>query len=421
MTDTMDRALDPTFRRRRLLRRLAITVALAGGVAALLFLLPGWLRPTIPLERLRVETVDRGPVESVIEASGTVIPAFEKVLSSPVEARVERILKRPGAAVAPGDEILELDTSAARLELERTEDRLAQKRNERERLEAELDGKLAALAHRAESLKLDAEIAGHRLEQARALHDQGLLSESELRQAEVEAKKAEIELRQVDEDRTNARRENGAALRSVGLDLQILQGERDEAKRRLELATTRADRPGVVTWTVPEEGATVQRGETIARIADLDSFRVEGTVSDLHSARLTEGLPVHVLVGDGSLDGTLSSVHPTIENGVVHFTVDLAQPTHPGLRNNLRVDVLVVTGRTREALRIPKGPFARAAGDALYVVEGSPPRRAVRRPVRLGVSGFDFVEVASGLAQGERVIVSDMSRYDHLDVVDLRD
>jgi len=417
----MDRALDPAFRRRRLLVRLGFATTLVAGVALLLVLLPGWLRPSVSRERLRIETVTRGPVESVIEASGTVIPAFEKVLSSPVEARVERILKRPGAQVEPGDEILELDTSSAKLDLERTGDRLAQKRNERERLEAELDGKLAELSHRAESLKLDAEIAGHRLEQTRELHDQGLLSEAELRQAEVAAKKAQIELRQVDEDRASARRENAASLRSVDLDLKILEGERDEAKRRLDLATTRSDRRGVVTWTVPEEGATVQRGETIARIADLDSFRVEGTVSDLHSSRLSEGLPVHVLVGDTSLDGTLAAVHPTIDNGVVHFTVDLDQPTHPELRNNLRVDVLVVTGRTRDALRVPKGPFTRGSGDALFVVDGDPPQRAERRPVRLGLSGYDFVEVTSGLTEGERVIVSDMSEYDHLDGVDIRD
>jgi len=416
----MDRALDPAFRRRRLIRRVGLAVALAGGVALLLVLLPGWLRPSVSRERLRIETVDRGPVESVIEASGTVIPAFEKVLSSPVEARVEKILKRPGAQVAPGDEILELDTSSAKLDLERTGDRLAQKRNERARLEAELDGKLAELSHRAESLKLDAEIAAHRLEQTRELRKQGLLSESELRQAEVEEKKAQIELRQVDEDRQAARRENAAALRSVDLDLKILEGERDEAKRRLELATTRSDRSGVVTWTVPEEGATVQRGETVARIADLDSFRVEGTVSDLHSASLHEGLPVHVLVGEKSLDGTLASVHPTIDNGVVHFTVELAHPTDPALRNNLRVDVLVVTGRSRDTLRVPKGSFAGGDGAALYVVEGDPPRRAARRPVRLGRSGFDYVEVTSGLAEGERVIVSDMSDYDPADVVDIR-
>jgi len=421
MDNAMDRDLDPAFRRRTLIRRLATGAAIAGGILTLLLLLPAWLRPSVDRARIRIETVERGPVEAVIEASGTVIPAFEKVLSSPVEARVERVLKRPGAAVEPGDEILELDTSGARLELDRTEDRLAQKRNELEGLRVDLQSELAELDHRLESLRLDAEIAGYRLDQERALHEQGLLADAALRQAEVESKKAQIEVAQVEQAKEAARRKNAAALRAVELDIQILQGDRDDAARRLERANTRSDRPGVVTWVVPEEGATVRRGETIARIADLDSFRVEGTISDFHSARLAEGLPVRVLVDGEPLTGTLAAIDPTIENGVVRFTVELDESTHPKLRNNLRVDVLVVTGHERDAIRLRKGPFIQAAGDAVFVVEGDPPAHAVRRSVHLGLSGFEFVQVIEGLAPGERVIVSDMSDYDHLERVGIDD
>jgi HlyD family secretion protein len=418
MDNAMDREVARSVRRARLVRRVGVAAAVVAAVAALLVLLPGWLRPSVDRDRIRIETVDRGPVEAVLEASGTVIPAFEKVVSSPVEARVERILRRPGAAVEPGDEILELDTSSARTELDRTEDRLAQKRNELEQLRIELDAELAELGNRLESRGLDAEILRHRLDQVRQLHEQGLLSDAELRQAEVEAEKAALELRQLERSKAAARRKNAAQLRAVELDIEILEGERDAIRRRLERATTRSDRRGVVTWVVPEEGATVRRGETIARIADLDSFRVEGSVSDLHASRLAEGLPVRVLVDGEPLNGTLSAVHPTIENGVVRFTVELDEPSHPKLRNNLRADVLVVTGRERETLRVPKGPFTGTG--TVFVVEGDPPARALRRDVRLGISGYDHVAVESGLREGDRVIVSDMSDFSHLDRVRIK-
>lgn len=417
MTDPMDRTLDPSYRRRRLLRRLASGTATAGGVIALLILLPSWLRPSIDRNRIRIETVDRGPVDAVIESSGTVVPAYEKVLSSPVEARIERILRRPGSAVEPGDEILELDTSGARLELARIEDRLTQKRNELEQLRIALDAELAELERRLESRRLDAEIAGFRLEQQRDLHERGLLAESALRQAEVEAKKAGIEVAQVEGAKRDARRENGAALRAVEIDIEILEGERDEAARRLDRATTRSDRRGVVTWVVPEEGATVRRGDTVARIADLDSFRVEATVSDLHAPRLEEGLPVRALIDGEPLTGTLATIDPTIEDGAVRFTVELDDSDHPKLRDSLRVDVLVITGREDDTLRVPKGPFT--GSGTLFVVEGDPPARAVRRDVRLGITGYERVQVLDGVNLAERVIVSDMSDYDHLDHVEI--
>ena len=415
----MDRELDPKVRRWRIARRVLAGTGAVAAVAAVLLLLPAWLRPSVDRDRIRIEPVTRGPVTAVVEASGTVIPAFEKVLSTPVEARVERVVLRPGAAVEAGDEILELDTSGARLDLERIDDRLAQKRNELQQLEIDLETELSELDNRLESLRLDAEIAGHRLEQRHRLHAEGLLADEALRQTEVEAKKAAIELRQLEEAKRAARRGNATRLRAVELDIDILEGERREAARRLERATTRSDRRGVVTWVVPEEGVTVARGETVARIADLDSFRVEGTVSDLHSSRLGEGLPVRVLVDGEILAGRLASVHPTIEDGVVRFSVELEQSAHPKLRNNLRVDVLVVTGRERDTLRIPKGPFTASAGSELFVAEGEPAARARSRRVRLGVVGHEFVEVLDGLAEGERVIVSDMSDYDHLDEVEI--
>lgn len=117
----MDRELDASFRRGVMRRR----VAWAGGsvalVAAILLFLPGWLRPSIAREQIRTGRVDRGPIEGIVEASGQVIPAFEGVLSSPVEARVRKILKRPGEAVKAGEEILALDTEASRIQMERLE------------------------------------------------------------------------------------------------------------------------------------------------------------------------------------------------------------------------------------------------------------------------------------------------------------
>jgi HlyD family secretion protein len=69
----------------------------------------------------------------------------------------------------------------------------------------------------------------------------------------------------------------------LALELGTLLRERDEAQRQVELGTARADRTGVVTWAVAEEGAVVRRGDVLARVADLRSFRVETTHSDVHA------------------------------------------------------------------------------------------------------------------------------------------
>lgn len=414
----MDRELDVSFRRRLMGRR----VAWAGGTVALLvailLLLPGWLRPSIARERIRTGVVDRGPIEGVVEASGSVIPAFEGVISSPLEARVEKVLKRPGEVVRAGEAILKLDVSSAQLQLEKLEDQLARKANEQEQTRIGLEKNLTELNGRIESQKLDVEASRYREEQNRKLRADGLVSEQVLRGSEVEAKKARIELAQLLEQAGNERRATQAQIRGLELDLATLRKERDEARRLLDLATTRSNRSGVLTWVVPREGATVARGEVIARIADLDSFRVEATVSDVHSARLHPGQPVKVMVDGEPLAGRLASIDPTIENGAIRFKVDLDEPRNPKLRNNLNVDVLVVTESRRDALRVPKGPFARGGeSEQVFVVRGD---RAVRRTARIGVPGYEHYEVLDGLAAGDEVVLSDMSEYEHLEQVKLK-
>jgi HlyD family secretion protein len=414
--ERMDRELDASFRRQQIWRRVGWTGGSLVLIAAVLLLLPGWLRPSLERDRLRIGTVDRGPVEGIIEASGTVIPAFEGVLSSPVEARVEKILKRPGEVVKAGEEILKLDTSASRLTFERLQDQLSKKINEQLQLRLSLEKELSDLNGRIESGRLDSEAAQYRADQNRKLRTDGLVSEQTLRAAEVEAKKAQIELAQLEKSVGNARRSTEAQLQGLDLDLAILRKELDEARRQLDLATTRSDRSGVLTWVVPREGATIQRGEVIARIADLDSYRVEATVSDIHASSLRPGLPVRTLLdGKQLVNGRLSQIYPTIENNAVKFTADLDDPRHPELRNNLGLDVLVVTGSRPNALRVPKGPFIQGGViQKVFVIQGD---RAVRRDVRLGVTGYDHSEILDGLAEGDEIILSDMKDYLHLEQV----
>jgi HlyD family secretion protein len=362
--------------------------------------------------------VDRGVVEGVVEASGTVVPAFARALSSPIEARVVKILMRPGARVRQGDAILELDTSATRLDLERLEDKLAQKTNDEQQARLSLSRSLTDLKSRIERQRLDAQILDYRAEQNRKLHGEGLVSEAALRAAEVEAKKAGIELRQLADSVADTERSTAAQLAGIALERQTLGKERDEARHQLDLATTRSDQSGVLTWVIPEEGATVRRGDVLARVADLASFRIEATVSDIHAAHLAAGLPVRVKLDERDLPGRVASVQPAIENGTVKFTVDLADSGNAKLRDHLRVDVFVVTAEKGSVLRLVKGPYAKdGAAEQVFVVVGG---RAVRREVRFGAEGEDRFEVLSGLALGDEVIVSDMKDYLDLTQIQLR-
>ena len=408
----MDRELDIGIRRKRTIRRIVTALIVLGTAAGLLVGARSWLRPSIRRDDVRFGIVQRGDMEETIRASGTVVPAFERVLTSPVEARVVRVLRSAGAVLQPGDPILELDTSATRLELEKLEERLAQNENDREQRRLELDGSLADLEARMETQRLDMEIARYRLTQNSQLRGDGLISEALFKESEVAVEKARIQLGQLEDGVVAARGSNEVQLARLELDARILRREQDDTRRQLELATTRTEQPGVLTWVVEEPGTLLGRGDLIARIADLDSFRVEATVSDAYASRLDVGQQVRVVIGDEEMPAVLSTILPTIEDGALRFTVDLEQASDTRLRHNLRVDVLVVTGFRGDVLQIPRGPYIRGGGEGhqVFVVRGD---LAVRTDVRVGIAGHEYLELIEGLNEGDEVIVSDMRNKIH--------
>jgi HlyD family secretion protein len=414
----MDRKLDSSVTRRRIMRRSAAGVAVAAALVAVYALAAALITPSLARARVRTAVVDRGPVESVTSAAGTVVPEVEQVVSSPIDARVVRILKRPGDALKKGDPIVTLDTSATSLAIDKVDQQIALKANAQESVRLELEKTLKDLESQIAAKRLDLDSLEAQLERDRKLASAGLLSATSVRDSELRAQKARIELAQLDAEIANARAATKTKLEGLALEMESLRKDRAEAAHQLDLATMTSDRDGVLTWVIAEEGATVAHGAVIARVADLGSFRVDATISDVHAQEMAAGLPVKVRIDEAYLDGTVAGVLPTIQNGTMTITVALANPADPRLRANLRVDVFVVTDRRADALRLRKGPYANAAGEYdVFVVRGD---RAVRTKVRLGISGVDEYEVAEGLEPGDEVIISDMRDYARASEVLLR-
>ena len=386
-------------------------------LALVLAALPGWIRPSVNRSRIRTARVTAGPIEAVITASGTVMPEVERVLSSPLDARVMRILQRPGSRLKQGDAVVELDISESVLALDKVVKDLKIKDNQQAQTRLSLEKSLVDLDGRLEVKGLELQSAQARLEADQQLFEEGIFSRESLRRSELAVKQTQIELSQLRQERANAERVSAVQLEGLSLERGSLDKEAAQARRLLDLSTTKSDRDGVLTWVISQEGALVRRGDVIARIADLSSFRVAATVSDVHAGRLRTGMPAVVRGTELDLQGTVSEVFPTVENGVLNFTVALAQPSHPGLRPSLRTDVLVITERKARALRVTRGPFADNAARQAFVVRGE---RAVRVPIEIGTSGADDVEVLAGLSEGDEIIISDMKDYLHLAEVGIK-
>lgn len=413
----MDRPIDIEVQKRRTVKRV-ITALI--GLAAVGFVFAAtidWLRPSIKRNDVQVARVERGRVEATLEANGTIVPLFEQVVSSPVEARVLRIERRAGDRVKTGDELLTLDTAATQLEAARLGERVAQRENDMTKLRLQLEESIESLRAQIEQKKLDAEIVRYTAEQKAKLRSEGLISEQDALAAQAQSKKAAIELRNLNDALTRTMRSRDVQLAASNSEVTMARREREESQRQVELAMLRADRDGILTSIVNEAGATVRRGDVIARIADLSSYRVDASISDVHAARLSAGMRVRVILDGVVIAGTIENVDPRIVSGVAKFTVTLDEPSHKQLRNNQRVDVEVITGARNGALIVRRGALARTNADRAFVVRGD---NAVRVPVRFGLAGRETIEIVEGLSEGESVVISDLSEYEDVSEIKLK-
>jgi HlyD family secretion protein len=411
----MDQAIPIDTLRRRRLRRIAGAACLFAALCAGAWGLNRLLRPSVEAGSIVVSEVRYGKVDNTINAAGVVIPVHEEVVASPGASRVARVHAKPGQQVRQGDLLLELDDRAIRLALEALKEQLAQQDNRVATLGLEMAQKIKQTRSAIELLEIDLQAARVRHERNQKLRSSGIVSGEDLLTAELNVKRTEIQLRQQRELVEDTRRATAGAIAAARLQQAILQ--KQIAQQAQLLAQTRVCAPfaGMLTWVLEEEGASVAAGQLVARVSELNNYRVEASLSDFHARQLAAGQPVRIEQNGDLLAGTVRTVLPEIQNGSIKLLVDLARPRNPNLHNKMRVDVNVITERRDKVLVLDNGAAFNGRGrqPAFAVRDGA----ARKTALELGASDGKVIEVVAGARAGERFIVSDTAAFKELDSI----
>lgn len=415
----MDQALDIDLLRRRGRQRLAAGALACAALAASAWGLNRVLRPSLGSSDVAIAEVRRGSVDNTVDAAGVVVPVHEEVVSSPGASRVARVLAKPGQVVHAGDLLLELDDREIRLALESFKEQLAQQDNRILVLGQELEQKLKQTASSIELLEIDLQAARAALDRNQQLRSSGLVSGENLLTSQLNVKRRDIELRQQRALLEDTRRATAANIAAARLQQAILH--KQIARQEDLLAQTRVRAPigGMLTWVLEQEGASVAPGQLVARVSELNNYRVEATLSDFHARLLAPGQAVRVEQNGEALAGSVHTVLPEVENGSIKLLVDLADPRNPQLRNKMRVDVKVVTARRANVLVLESGAAFNGKGpQPAFVVRDGVARKTV---LDLGASDGKVVEVVAGARAGERFIVSDTAAFKDRDSIRITD
>ncbi|MBW3545543.1 MAG: HlyD family efflux transporter periplasmic adaptor subunit, partial [Bacteroidetes bacterium] len=352
--------------------------------------------------------ISTGPIQASLTATGAVVPEFEQSISSPLQARIDSVYHPAGTLVKRGAPILKLDLSYSQLELEKLQEGLQKRRNEANLIRLRMEKNLADLQSQYDIKKLRISSLESELENEQKLQQIGGGTGENVRQAALSLQIAKRELQQLEEQILNQQKTNQADLTTLQFEIRIEEKGINELRRRMEQAEIRAARDGVIVYVKDKLGATVSAGEELVRLADLSRFKVSATISEVYAAELKTGGRAMVRAGGQNLPGIITRVKPEVKNGLITFELGLEDANATVLRPNLQVDVYVVTAYKEGVLVVKNGAFYKGKKDQqVFVVRGD---KAIKRTVDIGLTNIDQVEIM-GLADGDELIISDMTDY----------
>ena len=400
-------------RRRRF--KLAVAVALLATLCATAWAINRAVRPTIGVADIHVAEVRRGAIANTINASGVVIPVHEELVSSPFQTHVAKVHAKLGQHVKAGELLLLLDDKAIGLALDAIKEQLAQQDNRILGLTLEMEQKRKQLVSSIELLEIDLQSTQAKWQRFQTLRTSGAVSGEDMLTAELNVKRTEIQLRQQRELIEDVRRATDSSIDGARLQQSILRKQLQQQQLLLDQASVRAPFAGMLTAILADEGASVATGQLVAKVSELNNYRVEATLSDFHARALETGLAVRVEQNGKQLAGKVQTILPEIQNGAIKLLVALDQPNDAQLRNKMRVDVNIVTEQKAGALVVDTGAAFNGRGpQAAFVVADGVARK---RTVDFGASDGRAIEIVAGAKAGERIIVSDISRFKDADSI----
>ncbi len=415
----MDRNIPIEEQRKKRRKKLVV----AGGSVLLFFLLLVWgivfLKPSVNRDDIQISTVGRGVLEISMNASGTVAPAYEEMVNSPIESRILEVYKKAGDSVEANQPILKLDLQSTRTDLEKLLDEEQMRLHKQQQLKLNNQTKLKDLSMQIKVSAMKLNRMEVEWKNEHFLDSLGAGTPDKVRQAELNYKVAKLEHEQLCQQYQNEEMVMRAEEQVQELDLSIFRKGVAEMKRILQEAQVYAPRKGVITFLNDQIGVRVAKGEQLVTVSDLSRYQVKSSIADSYSDRVTQGAKVIVKAGgDAAWEGIVNHVIPTSKDGTIDFTVQLKEVQDVALRSGLKVDVHVIYGLKNDVLYIENESYYLGPGTyELFVVSGS---RLERREVVLGDCNWDYVEVVSGLQEGEQVVVSDMNTYKNRDEVKLK-
>jgi HlyD family secretion protein len=377
---------------------------LLGSIAAISQLVPHGLR--VAEGDIRIATVQQAMFHNDVVLRSTAAPLHTIMLDALESGRVEEVLVNDGALVAKDALLFRLSNPQLRLNLVAREADRAQQISNLSTLRVSIETSQTEHQRRMLDLNFALTQAEKQYTRNASLAKTGViaavaLEESQDRLAQQRQALEDEKIRAVIEMRIkrDGARQMEQAIEQLDAGLKVVNDA-------IEGLAVRAPIAGRLTDFRLQLGEIVKSEQRIGRIDDPSQFKLTAQIDEYFLGSVLTGKKGSVNVNGRDYAVEVSRVFPQITDGrfliELLFTGDAPPEMNPGQGAETRITL----GGASPGLILPNDAFLSDTGGAWAFVLTPDGRSAERRKIRVGRRNNSQVEVTSGLAPGERVIVS---------------
>jgi HlyD family secretion protein len=394
-------------RRRRRWIWVAVAVLVAGGAT---LGLKAALTRNHSVDPSKLARVERGDLARVVVAVGKIEPKAKVEVKSKASGIVKQIYVHYSDWVRKGQVLVELDK----------EELQARVREARAALMAAQAAEEAAVAawerNQVEAQGPDIPFLKASLDRARRLHQQGLIAKSVLEEADKAYQMA------LNRQMTALRNVSVSRAEVARAKVQVAQAQAllDRAEEDLRNSTIVSPMDGIVLSRDIEVGDAVSsilvlgsQATKLFTLGDVSEVYVLGKVDEADIGKVYLGQPARIVVEafkDRAFHGKVTKISPlgVEKDNVTTFEVRVSIQNPGGeLRANMTANAEIILEERKNVLLVPEAAvlYDRNRQAFLEVPDPASPAGRRRVPVKLGISNGVKTELATGLQEGDQVIL----------------
>lgn len=189
-------------------------------------------------------------------------------------------------------------------------------------------------------------------------------------------------------------------------ELNVLKSDTEYILAQIEKREIRAPFSGIAGLRQVSAGAHVSPGTVIASLRDIDPLKLEFSVPQRYSARIKKGREIEFIIPPSSdkYSAEIYAIEPRLNSDTRSMDVRALVRQPKGLLPGTFAEVMLTVNTDSNALMVPSEALVPSLeGESVFIYSDG---IADARPVKTGLRTSGEVQINSGAAEGDTVIVS---------------